>query len=172
MKKMSIKKLVVLALMIAIAVVVNIIESMIPIVPGTAFKIGFANIIILIVVYAYGVKEALVVGLIRIFIVGLLSPSGFGLTFMLSLMGGFFSLTTIVVFKIINKFSIVAVSVISAVMHVLGQIIAASFFLTDVVKFYAPIMLSLSIPAGILTGILAKRFLKISLGWFEEEKKV
>ena len=89
MKKMSIKKLVVLALMIAIAVVVNIIESMIPIVPGTAFKIGFANIIILIVVYAYGVKEALVVGLIRIFIVGLLSPSGFGLTFMLSLMGGF-----------------------------------------------------------------------------------
>lgn len=170
MNKMSIKKLVILALMISIAVVVNIIESMIPIIPGTAFKIGFANIVILIVAYAYGVKEALLVGLLRIFVVGLLSPSGFGLTFMLSLMGGMFSLVTIVIFRIINKFGIVAVSVISSIMHVLGQILAATYFLSDVVKFYAPIMLSLSIPAGILTGILAVRFLKISDNWFEEKK--
>ena len=73
--------------MIAIAVVVNIMESFIPIVPGTAFKIGFANIVTLIVAYAYGPKEAIVVGLMRVFVAGLLSPSGFGPTFMLSFTG-------------------------------------------------------------------------------------
>ncbi len=170
MKNMSIKKLVILSLMISVSVVVNIIESMIPIIPGTAFKIGFANIVILIIIYAYGVKEALIVGLLKIFVVGLLSPTGFGLTFMLSLFGGVFSLATMLIFRLINKFGIVAVSVVSSIMHVIGQLLAASYFLTDVVKFYAPIMLALSVPAGILTGILAKRFLKISKNWFDERK--
>ena len=86
-QRMSVKKLVTLSIMVAIAVVVNIVESFIPIVPGTAFKIGFANIITLIVAYAYGPKEAITVGLLRIFIGGLLSPSGFGPTFMLSFTG-------------------------------------------------------------------------------------
>ncbi len=170
MNQMSIRKLVILSLMIAVAVVVNIIESWIPIIPGTAFKIGFANIIILIVAYAYGIKEALVVGILRIFVAGLLSPASFGPTFWLSLTGGVFSLITIIIFRLINKFGLISVSVISSVMHVLGQLLAATYLLADVVKYYAPIMLSLSIPAGILTGILALKFLKISENWFEEKK--
>ena len=166
--KLSVRKLVILSVMMAIAVVVNILESWIPIIPGTAFKIGFANIIILIIAYVYGPQEAILVGVIRIFIVGLLSPSGFGPTFMLSVSGGVFSILTIVLFRLINKFSIIAVSIVSSVMHVVGQLLAASFLFSDVVVFYAPIMLALSIPAGVLTGILANRFLKISEGWFNE----
>lgn len=170
MKSMSIRKLVILSLMIAVAVVVNIIESWIPIIPGTAFKIGFANIIILIVAYAYGVKESMIVGILRIFVAGLLSPVSFGPTFWLSLTGGMLSLVTIVIFRLINKFNIVTVSIISSVMHVIGQLIAATYILADVVKYYAPIMLALSIPAGILTGLLAGKFLKISENWFDEKK--
>lgn len=170
--KLTVRKMVILSVMMAIAVVVNIIESWIPIIPGTAFKIGFANIIILIIAYAYGPKEAILVGVIRIFIVGLLSPSGFGPTFMLSLSGGIFSILTIVLFRLINKFSIISVSVVSSVMHVVGQLLAAAFLFSDVVIFYAPIMLALSIPAGILTGILAGRFLKISEGWFADNQAV
>jgi heptaprenyl diphosphate synthase len=170
--KLTVRKMVILSVMMAIAVVVNIIESMIPIIPGTAFKIGFANIIILIVCFAYGPVEGIVVGVVRIFIVGLLSPSGFGPTFMLSLSGGVFSIITIVLFRLINKFSIVAVSIISSVMHVVGQLLAASLLFSDVVIYYAPIMLVLSIPAGVLTGIIASRFLKISEGWFTENKEI
>ncbi|MDD2259810.1 MAG: Gx transporter family protein [Acholeplasmataceae bacterium] len=169
-QRMSVKKLVTLSIMVAIAVVVNIVESFIPIVPGTAFKIGFANIITLIVAYAYGPKEAIAVGLLRIFIGGLLSPSGFGPTFMLSFTGGLFSIIAVVVLRIINKNGLIAVSMVSSVMHVVGQILAASFLLTDVVAYYAPIMLVLSVPAGILTGFLADRFLKVTEGWFQEKK--
>ncbi len=166
----KVKKLVMLSVLTAIGVVVNVLESMIPIIPGTAFKIGFANIITLIAVYAYGLKEGVIVGLLRIFIAGLLSPSGFGPTFMLSFTGGFFSLFIIVLLKYINKFSIIALSVVSSVFHVVGQLIAASFILSDVVVYYAPIMLALSIPAGVLTGFLASRFLKIGAGLFDQEK--
>ena len=83
-----------------------------------------------------------------------------------------FSIITIVLFRLINKFSIVAVSVVSSVMHVVGQLLAASLLFSDVVIYYAPIMLVLSIPAGVLTGILASRFLKISEGWFTEDKEI
>lgn len=169
-KRLSVKKLVTLSIMIAIAVVVNIMESFIPIVPGTAFKIGFANIVTLIVAYAYGPKEAIAVGLMRVFVAGLLSPSGFGPTFMLSFTGGAFSILTVVFFRVIDKFGLVGVSTVSSVMHVVGQILAASFLLTDVVTYYAPIMLVFSIPAGIFTGFLAYRFLIVSEGWFQEKK--
>ncbi|NLN50397.1 MAG: Gx transporter family protein [Acholeplasmataceae bacterium] len=166
-----IKKLVILSVLAAIAVVVNVMESMIPIIPGTAFKIGFANIITLIAIFTYGPVEGAIVGIVRIFLGGLLSPTGFGPTFLLSFTGGLFSLVTIIIFKLINKFSIVAVSTVSSLMHVVGQLLAASFLLSDVVIYYAPIMLSLSIPAGILTGFLALRFLKISEPLFKEKEK-
>lgn len=167
----KIKKLVTLAVLTAIALIVNIIESMVPLIPGTAFKIGFANIIVLIVFYIYGYKEGIVIGLLRVFIAGMLSPTGFGPTFMLSATGGLFSIITIALFKHIKIFSITAVSTISSFMHVVGQVIAATFLIPDAI-FYAPIMLALSIPAGILTGILATRLLKISEPMFNKQKKV
>lgn len=166
----KIKKLVTLSVLTAIALIVNIIESMVPIIPGTAFKIGFANIIVLIVFYIYGYKEGIIIGLMRIFIAGLLSQTGFGPTFMLSVTGGLFSILTLALFKAFKVFSITAVSTISSFMHVVGQVIAATFLIPDAI-FYAPIMLALSIPAGILTGILATRLLIISEPMFSKEKE-
>lgn len=166
----KIKKLVILAVLTAIALIVNIIESMVALIPGTAFKIGFANIVILIVFYAYGYKEGVAIGLIRLFMAGLLSPSGFGPTFFLSLTGGIFSILTISAFKAFKKFSIIAVSSVSSFMHVVGQVIAAVFLLPESI-YYAPIMLALSIPAGILTGFLAKRLLKIGEPVFNNNRK-
>ncbi len=165
-----IKKLTILSLLTAMAVVVNIIESWIPIIPGTAFKIGFANIVTLIVIFGYGPKEGVIVGLLRIFLGGLLSPVGFGPTFMLSLSGGLLSLLVMLTLSWINKFSITAVSVVSSFFHVLGQLFAAIFLFSDVVIYYGPIMLALSIPAGVLTGILATRFLKIGANLFDNKK--
>lgn len=168
------KKLVILSVLTAIALIVNLIESLVQLIPGTAFKIGFANIITLIVFYAFGFKEGIIVGLIRLFLGGLLSPSGFGPTFFLSFSGGVFAIITIMIFKSINKFSIIAVSTISSFMHVIGQLIVAVFLLPESI-YYAPVMLALSIPAGILTGFLANRLLKISEPLFdnplEEEKE-
>ena len=43
--KLTVRKMVILSVMMAIEVVVNIIESMIPIIPGTAFKIDLPTLL-------------------------------------------------------------------------------------------------------------------------------
>ena len=71
---MNLQKVVRLSMFTALAIVLNIFESYVPIInlniPGV--KVGLTNIVILSVIYLYGFKEALYVSIIRIFVVGIL----------------------------------------------------------------------------------------------------
>lgn len=168
---MTVKKLAMIAIFTGVASIINILESYVQLVPGTAFKIGFSNIVTLIILYVYGPKEAVTVVILRLIVTALFAPGTFnGVTFALSLSGAIFSLITLIILKKLDLFGIMAVSAISSVMHVIGQIVAASYVITEAALFYAPIMLFLSVPAGILTGILAKRFLDSTKELFIEKK--
>ena len=68
---MSIKRLAINAMLMAMAIVLSIVESFIPVfVPGV--KLGLANVIILIMFYEFSIKEAFIVNVLRILLVGLL----------------------------------------------------------------------------------------------------
>ena len=60
-----------LAMLSAMAIVLNMIENMLALPLGV--RIGMANIMALIVVHIYGVKEMLFVNLLRVVVSGLLS---------------------------------------------------------------------------------------------------
>ncbi|MDO9628898.1 MAG: Gx transporter family protein, partial [Acholeplasmataceae bacterium] len=61
------------------------------------------------------------------------------------------------------------VSVIGSIFHCIGQIIAGIFVIgSSAVIFYLPIMLVLSIPAGVVTGLITQRFLVIWQTWHNE----
>ena len=63
----SMKKTVTLGMLTAIAMVFGYVESIIPLpigIPG--IKLGLANIVILFVIYRYGIREALLVSVARI----------------------------------------------------------------------------------------------------------
>ena len=67
MRNHSTKKIVRLALFLALGVVLNIIESMLPIlIPIPGVKLGIANTIGLIVLYYYGPKEYTLIGFLRV----------------------------------------------------------------------------------------------------------
>ena len=88
MKQNSTKKIVRLALFLALGVVLNIIESMLPVliaVPGV--KLGIANTIGLIVLYFYGPKEYTLIGFLRVVLVALLRTGIGSIAFILSLSG-------------------------------------------------------------------------------------
>ena len=51
------RKMVYLALLSAIAIVLHMVESMIPVPLPTGAKLGLANIISLVVIQLYGIKE-------------------------------------------------------------------------------------------------------------------
>ena len=93
MRKESLtNKIVRLAIFLALSIVLNIVESMIPLpiaIPG--IRLGLANTMGLIVLYFYSPKEYIALGILRVFIVGLLRTGIGSVSFMLSLSGWFLS---------------------------------------------------------------------------------
>ena len=70
---MKTKKIAVLALAIALAMILSFVESQIPAfvaIPGV--KIGLANIAVVFVLYKLGWKEAVLISLVRVFMVEML----------------------------------------------------------------------------------------------------
>jgi len=160
---MNTKKIVFLSIMLSIAIVVSIIESMIPVfwVPGA--KLGLANIITLVILYVYGEKDAFMVLLLRILLVGLLRGTFLMPGFFLSLSGGLLAYIFMVSFKRMKVFSIVGVSVTGSLGHSLGQILMAIVLLsTPELIYYFPIIFFISIPTGIFTGYVSMVFLDIA----------
>ncbi len=162
MRRKRTKKMVLLANFLAIAIVLNIVESMISVIPVPGAKIGLANIVTLIIIYIYGYKEASVVAILRVLLVALLSGRGIGPTFWLGISGTILSLIVMIIMHKINFFGIVGVSTLGSFSHSIGQIIAAMFVLSSgIVIGYLPIMLFISIPAGAFTGVIAYKFVSI-----------
>lgn len=156
------KKFTRLTMLLALSVVLNIIESVIPIFNGSipGLKLGLANIIILIVLYMFSFKDALYVSLLRIILVGILRTGLFSTTFFFSLGGALLSLVMMLLAKK-TKLSIVGVSIVGSIFHSIGQVAVAIIIIKNTyIIYYVPWLLLFSIPTGILVGISSKMILK------------
>ena len=150
---MDTKKITRLSMLLAISVVLSLIESLIPLLNGIipGIKLGFANIVILFTLYTFSLKDAFIISILRVFLVGILRTGVFSITFFFSLFGALLSLLFMYLFKRFTKLSIVGVSIIGSVMHTIGQIIIAVIFLSNVnILYYLPILLITSIVTGII----------------------
>ncbi|MCI9182527.1 MAG: Gx transporter family protein [Acholeplasmatales bacterium] len=158
----KVKRFTIIAMLLAIAIVLNVLESFTIFIPGV--KLGFANIIILIMLYEFKPAEALMVDILRIFMVGLLRGSFLSPTFFMALSGGLTSFIIMFLFSRIKIFSPVGVSVLGSISHATGQIFVAIGLLgTNAVVYYLPFIALLSILTGILSGIIAKVYLAKSV---------
>ncbi len=157
---MTVRRIATIAMLLAIAIVLNIIESLIPMmVPGV--KLGLANIVILIMLYEFRIGEAFFVDLARILLVGLLRGSFLMPTFWMSLSGGVLSFGVMWIFSRIKIFSVIGVSVLGAVSHCVGQIAVAMVLLSSqAVVYYLPLIAVLSILTGIFSGFVARSYLR------------
>lgn len=159
---MSLRKLTQLSMLLALSVVLNIMESMIPIlgniVPGC--KLGLANVVILFAVFMYHFSDAIFLSLMRVFIVGILRTGLLNIVFFFSLGGALLSTVMMYLAHRFTKLSVIGISIIGAVSHSIGQIIVAiiGFHTTNLI-FYLPYLLLLSVPTGILVGIIARQVL-------------
>ncbi len=149
MKKLTVKKMVVLALFIAMSFSLHYIDSVIPsFLPIPGFRLGLANLITLFALYYYGVFSFLFVVISKTLLVATLT-SGFGVTFLMSLGGAILSsIITILLYKLIKP-SIYTVSIYGSVFHSLGQLLVYSLFFSS---FYIFLYLILLGPMSILTG--------------------
>lgn len=154
--KHSMKTITTLAMLVAAGILMQLIEAMIPIavlIPG--YKIGLANIAGLYALYAFGPKEMVMVTSLRIVIASLLTGTLFSVAFMLSLLGGIFSMTAMVICKKAGIFSIYGVSVAGAFCHSLGQILGICFiYQSYFMQLLLPVLSALSVLSGLLIAWL------------------
>ena len=162
MRNHSTKKIVRLALFLALGVVLNIIESMLPIlIPIPGVKLGIANTIGLIVLYYYGPKEYTLIGFLRVLLVALLRTGIGSISFILSLSGWLLSTLFVLFVYNFKKVSIYGLSMSSAVMHGIGQIIMVVFIyaLPEMIN-YLPILIVSGIISGNVLALLCSELLK------------
>ena len=162
MRNHSTKKIVRLALFLALGVVLNIIESMLPIlIPIPGVKLGIANTIGLIVLYYYGPKEYTLIGFLRVLLVALLRTGIGSISFILSLSGWLLSTLFVLFVYNFKKVSIFGLSMSSAVMHGIGQIIMVVFIysLPEMIN-YLPILIISGIISGNVLALLCSELLK------------
>ena len=160
---METKKFTRLSLFLALSVVLNLIEVIIPVFSGVipGLKLGLANIVILFVLYTYSFKDALYVSILRVFLVGILRTGLFSVSFFFSLGGAFISIIMMYLVKRFTKLSIVGISIVGSFFHTLGQIIVACFLINmKAMMYYLPLFLLFSIPTGIATGLITKELIK------------
>jgi Predicted membrane protein len=154
------RKVIFISLLSAIAVVLHIIESLLPLSLPLGVKLGFANIISLVVIERYGVKEMFIVNMMRVMLSGLLTGHIMSYPFYMSCGGVLLSSLSL---WGISYFSlpIISKSIISAVFHNIGQLFVLMIFVSHyAIMSYLLIMLLSSIPTGILTGYCAIEILK------------
>lgn len=155
------KKEIRLSMLLSISIILNILESLIPIFNFPGIRIGLANIITLIVLYTYGSKDAIYISILRVLLVGILRTGLFSISFYFSLFGSIFSIISMIIFKK-TKLSIIGVSIIGAIMHNVGQIIAALFLINTNLIYYMPILLITSIITGTIIGFISKELLNFT----------
>lgn len=160
--KLSAKKIVYISILVSQALVLNIIESFIPVpVPVPGIKIGLANIVSLVTILMFGFKESLVVVVLRTLLAQLLV--GNITSFLFSVSGGILSACIMyVVYKKFSKyFSLVGVSVFGSVAHNVGQLFVAAIVINNFLIFsYLPVLIISGIMMGIFTGLVANFFRK------------
>ena len=169
---MKVQKIALLGVLLAVTIVIAILESFIPSFTIPGIKLGFANIVILVTLYEVGILEAAFINLVRVLVVSLVRGTFFSMGFFMSLTGAFLSLGVMILFHlVIKKFSIIGVSVIGSLFHIIGQILIAMIYMGSVyVVYYLPIIGISAVITGILVGFIARAIIKTGVIKRQREK--
>jgi heptaprenyl diphosphate synthase len=156
------RKSIILAIFVAQAIVLSVIESLIPLttaLPG--IKLGLANIIIITSIVFFGLRDSLILVALRTTIFSFLT-GGFTV-FLFSISGGILSTIamSLMYYKLGSSFSIIGISIAGAVMHNIGQLMMASAIMKDLsVINYLPVLILSGVVTGSFVGLCSSYLIK------------
>lgn len=132
-------------------------ESLLPLnigIPGV--KLGLPNLVVVMLLYYYGCKEALFVNFMRILLSGFLFGSLFSILYALA--GALCSFLAMLLLRRCGKFSVIGVSIGGGVFHNIGQLLIAVFVVeTFAPLLYVPFLLISGAITGFLIGLVTMR---------------
>ena len=150
------KKVAILGVFLALALICSYVESLIPFyfgVPG--MKLGLTNVVVLLLLYFFGAKEALLVSMMRILLSGFMFSNAFSILY--SLAGGILSWAVMLLLKKTGRFHMVSISICGGITHNLGQILVAMVVVKNYYIFgYFPFLCIGGGITGLLIGLVAQ----------------
>nr|WP_296065456.1 Gx transporter family protein [uncultured Mediterraneibacter sp.] len=153
-------KVAVFGVFTSLALILSYVELLIPInfgIPG--MKLGLANLLVVILLYKCGPRDALLLSVIRILLSGLIFGNMFSIFY--SLGGGLLSLAVMIFLKRTGQFTVTGVSLGGGASHNVGQLLIAMFVVqTYQVGYYLPVLLIAGVITGAVIGILSAEVLK------------
>ncbi|HJV26507.1 MAG TPA: Gx transporter family protein [Aromatoleum sp.] len=151
-----------IARLAAAAIALSVAEAAIPL-PLPGVKPGLGNIVILIVLLRWGWRDAVWVGLLRVFASSLLLGQLFAPGFFLSLSGSVVSLAVLGLAKHLPRrwFGPVSLSVFAAFAHIGGQLAVARLWLVphNGVFYLVPVFAVAATLFGLINGLVAAKML-------------
>ena len=154
-------RLTLLSICLALSLMLFFVELRLPLVatvPG--FKIGLANIVTVAALRLFRAREALLLLVLRIVLGAAFAGSLPALSF--SLAGGLLALSVgVLLLRAVPRVPLALLGVAGALSHNVGQLLAASFWLSTLdVFYYAPVLFALAVFTGAATGFLAQEILR------------
>ncbi len=146
------KKIAYMGVLTALAILLGYLESLLPInfgIPG--IKIGLSNLVVVAALYLFSWKEAVVISVVRVAVVGLLFGNIFGIAY--GMAGALLSLIVMALLKAAGCFGVIGISAAGGAMHGVGQI-AVAFLVTPALPllWYMPVLMITGTATGILIG--------------------
>lgn len=171
MQNKKMKKIITLSVLISLACCLSYFDSYICSfiqVGALRYKLGLANIVIMVIMYNYSFKEGIISVIIKSLIVGFLFGASGIITFVMSFLGSIISYLGMYFIKKVlldSKFT-PFIGLIGGFLHPVGQILGAiiiygfkDFFMASMIT--TPMMLILGIITGLIVGFTTKQINKI-----------
>lgn len=143
-----------LGLFSALAIIFGYVETLLPVFTGIpGIKLGLANLAVLFILVRYSIKEAFLVSVIRILVIGFLFGNMFSILY--SLAGAGLSLLVMSLLKRSGHFSVFGISMAGGISHNIGQLLVAMAIVENLnLIYYAPALLLSGTATGLLIGFL------------------
>lgn len=154
---MKVKRLIRMALCTAIALTIFMIEARIPaLAPIPGMKLGLANIVTVWALFTLGPVDTAMILISRILLGSLFSGSMMSLLYSLS--GGVLCfLLSLLLRRLVTEKQIWVVSILGAMAHNVGQLLAATAVMESwTVWYYAPVLMISGTLTGAFTGTAAQ----------------
>ena len=148
-------------LLTSLMLVFGLIERQFPLpIPVPGIKLGLANSVLLYSLYMLGIRQSIVLMLLKALLSWLIYMNMSAMLY--SLAGGILSLLAMILIMRVKGVSIIGVSAIGAVFFNVGQILMAVAILhtPQLIVTYLPILMISGVLTGVLTGIIARMVMK------------
>ena len=150
----QIRRVALMGLFFAMSLTFSFLENMV-VIPGLppGIKLGLSNLVTMYCLFFLGKGSAYGLALLKgLFVFLTRGPVGA----FLSLCGGLLSVTVMAIadFGTKKRLSYTALSILGAVSHNVGQLIAAHFLVNQFLFYYIPVLLLSGLVMGVLTGTM------------------